>query len=160
MGSRWGRGHTRRGTWRMWNQQPAVCYGWWEIRHKVSMEKNLQSIQQDYESLNQDQQCIVNNAVNSVNRNECRRRLSLLWWCGNKQMKCEKMQVGWVMVRFISTSRITKQIVTGVIGQWWGLFPSLARILNEVTYVLSCPSWRANHIVHVDKIKSVKTFPK
>ena len=37
-----------------------------EIQHKVSMEKELPSIQQDYESLNQDQQRIVNNVVNSV----------------------------------------------------------------------------------------------
>jgi len=35
------------------------------------MEKDLQSIQQDYESLNQDRQHIVNNVVNSVNRNKC-----------------------------------------------------------------------------------------
>jgi len=42
-----------------------------EIRHKISMEKELPSIQQDYESLNQDQQRIVNNVVNSMNRNEC-----------------------------------------------------------------------------------------
>jgi len=32
------------------------------------------------------------------------------------------------MARFISTSRITKQIVTGVSGQWWGLFPSVSGI--------------------------------
>jgi len=35
------------------------------------------------------------------------------------------MQIGWVMAGFISTSHIIKQIVTGVIGQWWGLFPHL-----------------------------------
>ena len=39
-----------------------------EIQHKVSMEKELPSIQQDYESLNQDQQRIVNNVVISVNK--------------------------------------------------------------------------------------------
>jgi len=32
------------------------------------------------------------------------------------------------MAHFISTSRITKQIMTSVIGQWWGLFPSVVGI--------------------------------
>jgi len=41
----------------------------------------------------------------------------------------KKMQIGWVTARFISTSHTTKQIVTGVISQWWALFPSVAGIL-------------------------------
>ena len=40
-----------------------------------------------------------------------------------KKWNVKKMQIGWVMARFISTSHITKQIVTDVIGDYWKLFP-------------------------------------
>jgi len=36
------------------------------------------------------------------------------------------------VARFILTSRITKEIVTGVIGRWWGLFPEVAGIIAQV----------------------------
>lgn len=31
--------------------------------------------------------------------------------------------------------------------------------LNDVTYLLQCPSWRENKVVHIHKLKSDLSFP-
>ena len=36
---------------------------------------------------------------------------------------------------------------------------SVLRRINEVTYVITCPSWRDPKIIHVDKLKPVMYFP-
>jgi len=44
-----------------------------------------------------------------------------------------------------------------------GHCPNVATVtqrINDVTYVVTCPAWRSDRVIHVDKLKRVETFPQ
>ena len=75
----------------------------------------------------------------------------------NRRVKPASFSVG-DRVRVFNDS-----VKPGRCPKWLHFYKDIATVtqrLNDVTYVLSCPSWRADRIVHVDKLKAVKIFPQ
>ena len=75
----------------------------------------------------------------------------------NKKVKPATFAVG-DKVRIFNDS--SKQ---GRCPKWQHFYQDLGTVvrrINDVSYVISCPSWRCDRIIHVDKLKSEKTFPK
>jgi len=50
----------------------------------------------------------------------------------------------------------------GLCPKWYHVYRDIGvitRKINSVTYIVSCPTWREDRVVHVDKLKKLEIFP-